>query len=52
MANYTVIGVGQHKKFFDGNAYHDATNYIFNPEKAAYIVNCPRLCGQHKKASM
>ena len=37
MANYTVIGVGQHKKFFDENTYHDVTNYIFNPEKAAYI---------------
>lgn len=29
MATYKVIGVGQHKKYFDGNSYHDVINYIF-----------------------
>lgn len=37
MANYSVIGVGQHKKYFDENAYHDVSNYICNPAKAAYV---------------
>ena len=37
MANYSVIGVGQHKKYFDKNAYHDISNYICNPAKAAYV---------------
>ncbi len=44
MANYTVVGVGQHNKFFDDNSYCDVLNYIFNQEKAVksggyYITN-------------
>lgn len=37
MANYSVVGVGQHKKYFDENSYHDVSNYICNPVKAAYV---------------
>lgn len=37
MATYTVVGIGEHGKFFDENAYHDVNNYIFNPSKAAYV---------------
>ena len=29
MATYKVIGVGQLKKYFDENSYHDVINYIF-----------------------
>lgn len=36
MATYTVIGVGQHGKYFDEAAYQDAINYIFNPDNASY----------------
>lgn len=37
MANYNVIGVGQHGKYFDENSYHDVANYIFDPCSAVYI---------------
>lgn len=37
MANYNVIGVGQHRKYFDEHAYHDVSNYIFNPRSAVYV---------------
>ena len=40
MANYKVVGIGEHGKFFDDNAYSSATDYIFNPEKAAYVGGC------------
>ena len=37
MANYHVIGVGEHHKFFDENAYRDSIGYIFRPDHAKYI---------------
>lgn len=37
MSVYTVVGVGQHGKFFDENAYYDANAYIFDEKKATYI---------------
>lgn len=37
MSTYRVIGVGEHGKYFDENAYHDLNAYIFNPEKAAFV---------------
>ena len=37
MATYKVIGVGEHGKYFDENAYHDTLRYIFDPNKAVYI---------------
>lgn len=37
MATYRIVGVGEHGKYFDGNAYHDLNAYIFNPEKAAFV---------------
>lgn len=40
MADYKVVGVGQHGKYFDDNSYHDVLNYIYNPAKAAYIGGC------------
>lgn len=36
MAAYNVIGVGQHKKFFDEGAYQDTINYILDSDKAAF----------------
>ena len=30
MATYKVIGVGEHKKYFDENSYHSVINYIFS----------------------
>lgn len=36
MANYEVIGVGEHGKYFDENAYHDLINYIFRKDHAIY----------------
>lgn len=30
MATYKVIGVGDHKKYFDENSYHSVINYIFS----------------------
>lgn len=35
MANYKVVGVGEHQKYFDENSYHDVIDYIFN--HATYI---------------
>ena len=40
MATYKVTGIGEHRKFFDDNSYIDCINYIFNPQKAAYIGGC------------
>ena len=40
MSTYKVIGVGEHGKFFDDDAYRSAANYIFDPEKAAYVGGC------------
>lgn len=40
MATYKVAGVGEHGKFFDGNSYQDAINYICNPQKAAFVGGC------------
>lgn len=40
MATYKVFGKGEYKKFFDENAYRDATNYIFNSQKALYVGGC------------
>ena len=37
MATYKVCGIGEHRKFFDDRAYHDAIHYILNPSKAAAI---------------
>lgn len=37
MATYEVIGVGQHKKYFDQNAYEDTVRYIFKPDHASFI---------------
>jgi len=37
MATYKVIGVGEHRKYFDENAYRDTLRYIFDPNKAVYI---------------
>lgn len=37
MATYEVIGVGQHKKYFDEGAYSDTISYIFRPDHAACI---------------
>ena len=37
MATYKVAGIGEHRKFFDDNAYDNSISYIFNPQKAAYI---------------
>ena len=34
MATYKVAGVGEHGKFFDGNSYQDAINYVCNPQRA------------------
>lgn len=36
MTIYSVIGVGEQKKFFDENSYHDAINYIDQYGKARY----------------
>ena len=30
MAVYNVIGIGEHKKYFDESSYYDVTNYILN----------------------
>ena len=40
MAQYKVTGIGEHGKFFDDNAYHDAIDYIFRSDKAAHIGGC------------
>ena len=40
MATYKVAGVGEHGKFFDGNSYQDAINYVCNPQKAAFVGGC------------
>ena len=40
MATYRVIGVGEHRKYFDGQAYRNTTNYILNPQKAQYAGGC------------
>lgn len=37
MSTYKVVGVGEHGKYFDENAYHDLNKYIFNHEKAALV---------------
>lgn len=37
MSTYRVIGVGEHGKYFDENAYHDLNSYIFNHEKATFV---------------
>lgn len=37
MSNYRVVGIGEHGKYFDENAYHDLNVYIFNPEKATFV---------------
>ena len=37
MSTYRVVGIGEHGKYFDENAYHDLNTYIFNPEKAAFV---------------
>lgn len=37
MAIYSVIGVGEHHKFFDENSYRDAINYISQGGKASYV---------------
>ena len=37
MATYEVIGVGQHKKYFDQDAYTNTVGYIFRPDHAKYI---------------
>lgn len=36
MATYKVVGIGEHGKYFDENAYQDTLNYIFDPESAVY----------------
>lgn len=41
MAIYSVIGVGEHKKFFDENSYNDVIHYILNPKKARYSDGSP-----------
>jgi len=40
MADYKVVGVGQHEKYFDNDAYQTVLSYIFNPNKAAYTGGC------------
>lgn len=34
MATYRVIGVGEHKKYFDEDSYHSVINYIFSHAKS------------------
>ena len=36
MAVYSVIGIGDKKKYFDVNAYRDAIYYIARPDHACY----------------
>ena len=40
MSTYKVAGRGEKNKFFDGEAYRSAVNYILDPEKAAYAGGC------------
>lgn len=49
---YTVTGIGEHGKFFDNNAYRDSINYIFSPEKAAYIGGCNVSCAERAAQEM
>ena len=37
MAIYSVMGVGEHHKFFDDNSYHDAIRYIRQDGHAPYV---------------
>lgn len=37
MANYKVVGVGQHGKYFDDRAYQNVIAYDVRPGKAAFI---------------
>lgn len=37
MANYKVVGIGQHGKYFDERAYYDVIQYAIRPEKAAFV---------------
>lgn len=37
MTIYSVIGVGEHHKFFDANSYHDAIRYISQNGTAPYV---------------
>lgn len=37
MAVYSVMGVGEHRKFFDENSYVDAIHYIRQDGKAPYV---------------
>ena len=52
MATYQVTGIGEHQKFFDDNSYNDCINYIFNPQKAAYIGGCNISSAQTAAAEM
>lgn len=36
MANYKVVGIGQHGKYFDERAYHDVIQYEVRLGKAAF----------------
>lgn len=36
MAEYKVIGVGEHKKYFDENSYHDGIDYITRDNTVTY----------------
>lgn len=40
MSTYKVFGYQEHHKFYDENAYWDATHYITNPQKAVYTGGC------------
>lgn len=37
---YKVTGLGQTGKFHDESSYHDAIQYITNPQKAKYVGSC------------
>ena len=50
MARYKVFGYGEEDKFRDEHAYYDVTNYIMQPQKAAYVggyhITCLACAGQ------